>query len=75
MPNVENKMLLMDVLRDQWKFDGFVVPDSGAVMNLVYAHRKYPTLEIAAAKTILAGSDLDDGAYAQALPKALARAC
>src|ERR1700691_42483 len=34
MPNVENKMLLMDVLRAQWKFDGFVVPDSGAVMNL-----------------------------------------
>jgi beta-glucosidase len=73
MPNVENKMLLMDVLRDQWKFDGFVVPDSGAVMNLVSAHRKYPTLELAAAKTILAGSDLDDGAYAMALPKALAQ--
>ncbi len=73
MPNVENKMLLMDVLRDQWKFDGFVVPDSGAVMNLVSAHRKYPTLELAAAKTILAGSDLDDGAYALALPKALAQ--
>lgn len=72
MPNVENKMLLMDVLRDQWKFDGFVVPDSGAVQNLVSAHRKYPTLEEAAAKTILAGSDLDDGSYAAALPKALA---
>jgi len=73
MPNVENKMLLIDVLRDQWKFDGFVVPDSGAVQNLVSAHRKYPTLEVAAAKTILAGSDLDDGAYAVALPKALAQ--
>ena len=72
MPNVENKMLLMDVLRDQWGFQGFVVPDSGAVQNLVSAHRKYPTLEEAAAKTILAGSDLDDGSYAVALPKALA---
>ena len=75
MPNVENKMLLMDVLRDQWEFDGFVVPDSGAVQNLVSAHRKYPTLEEAAAKTILAGSDLDDGSYAVALPKALAEVC
>jgi beta-glucosidase len=42
MPNVENKMLLMDVLRDQWKFDGFVVPDSGAVQNLVSAHQQVP---------------------------------
>ncbi len=61
MPNVENKMMLTDILRDEWKFEGFVVPDSGAVMNLVNAYHKYPTAELAAAKTILAGSDLDDG--------------
>ena len=71
MPNVENKMMLTDILRDEWGFQGFVVPDSGAVQNLVSAYHKYPTLQIAAAKTILAGSDLDDGAYAIALPKAL----
>jgi beta-glucosidase len=71
MPNAENKMMLTDILRDEWKFDGFVVPDSGAVQNLVSAYHKYPTLQVAAAKTILAGSDLDDGSYAIALPKAL----
>jgi beta-glucosidase len=71
MPNVENKMMLTDILRGQWGFEGFVVPDSGAVMNLVNAYHKYPTPQVAAAKTILAGSDLDDGAYAIALPKAL----
>lgn len=71
MPNVENKMLLTDILRDEWGFQGFVVPDSGAVRNLVSEYHKYPTLQLAAAKTILAGSDLDDGSYAIALPKAL----
>jgi beta-glucosidase len=71
MPNAENKMMLTDILRNEWGFNGFVVPDSGAVQNLVSAYHKYPTLQIAAAKTILAGSDLDDGSYAIALPKAL----
>ncbi|HEV2322326.1 MAG TPA: glycoside hydrolase family 3 C-terminal domain-containing protein [Terracidiphilus sp.] len=71
MPNAENKMMLTDILRDEWGFQGFVVPDSGAVRNLVNEYRKYPTLQLAAAKTILAGSDLDDGSYAIALPKAL----
>ena len=71
MPNAENKMLLTDILRGDWGFKGFVVPDSGAVRNLVSAYMKYPTLEMAAAKTVLAGSDLDDGSYAIALPKAL----
>ncbi len=71
MPNVENKMLLTEILRDEWGFQGFVVPDSGAVRNLVSEYHKYPTLQLAAAKTILAGSDLDDGSYAIALPKAL----
>lgn len=70
-PNAENKMMLTDILRDEWGFEGFVVPDSGAVRNLVGEYRKYPTLQLAAAKTILAGSDLDDGSYAIALPKAL----
>jgi beta-glucosidase len=72
VPNAENKMMLTDILRDEWHFQGFVVPDSGAVQNLVSAYKKYPTLQIAAAKTVLAGSDLDDGSYAIALPKALA---
>ena len=71
VPNAENKLLLTDILRGEWGFQGFVVPDSGAVQNLVSAYMKYPTLQVAAAKTILAGSDLDDGSYAIALPKAL----
>lgn len=30
----ENKMLLTDILRDEWNFDGFVVSDWGAVHNI-----------------------------------------
>ncbi len=71
VPNAENKLLLTDILRGMWKFDGFVVPDSGAVQLLVRAHKRYTTIEEAAARTILAGSDLDNGAYAVALPKAV----
>jgi beta-glucosidase len=57
-PGAENEWLLKTVLRDEWKFDGFVVPDSGAVERLVTGHRKHATVEEAAAKTILIGSDL-----------------
>ncbi len=72
MPNAENKLLLTEILRNEWKFQGFVVPDSGAVENLVFAYRKYSTVAEAAAKTVLAGSDLDNGAYARVLPTAVA---
>jgi beta-glucosidase len=73
VPNAENKLLLTDILRGQWGFDGFVVPDSGAVERLVSSHKRYATIEEAAAKTILAGSDLDNGAYARVLPAAVAK--
>jgi beta-glucosidase len=71
VPAAENKWLLTDVLRGEWKFDGFVVPDSGAVPRLVTGHKEFTTVEEAAAKTILAGSDLDNLDYAIVLPKAL----
>ncbi len=70
-PGAEHAWLLKTVLRDEWKFDGFVVPDSGAVERLVTGHRKYATVEEAAAKTILAGSNLDNSAYVRVLPKAV----
>ena len=72
-PNAENGFLLKTILRDEWKFDGFIVPDSGAVERLVTGHHKYATVEEAAAKTVLVGSDLDNSAYVQFLPKAVAQ--
>ncbi|MGH9401618.1 MAG: glycoside hydrolase family 3 C-terminal domain-containing protein [Terriglobia bacterium] len=70
-PNAVNKWLLTDILRDQWGFQGFLVPDSGAVNSLVTGTHTYKTLAEAAAKTVLAGTDLDNGAYAEVLPQAV----
>jgi beta-glucosidase len=72
-PGAENAFLLKTVLRDEWKFDGFIVPDSGAVERLVTGHRKYATYEEAAARTMLVGSDLDNSAYVRYLPAAVAK--
>ena len=72
-PGAENEFLLKTVLRDEWKFEGFIVPDSGAVERLQTGHRKYATLEEAAARTVLVGSDLDNSAYVRYLPGAVAK--
>jgi len=72
-PGAENAFLLKTLLRDEWKFDGFIVPDSGAVERLVTGHHKYATFEEAAARTILIGSDLDNSAYVRYLPAAVAK--
>jgi beta-glucosidase len=72
VPNAENTMLLTDILRHDWGFQGFLVPDSGAVNSLVTDTHTYSSLAEAAAATVRAGTDLDNGAYPDALPKAVA---
>jgi beta-glucosidase len=72
MPSVVNRWLLTDVLRENWHFDGFVVPDTGAVEWAVSNQKYFKSLEESAAKSILAGSDLDTGSYSAQIPKALA---
>lgn len=71
VPNAINKWLLINILRKQWGFPGVLVPDSGAVNMLVLGTHTYNSLAEAAAKTVLAGTDLDNGAYAQVLPEAV----
>jgi beta-glucosidase len=72
-PGAEHEFLLKTVLRDEWKFEGFIVPDSGAVEYLVTGHKKYSTFEEAAARTILVGSDFDNSAYVRYVPGAVAK--
>jgi beta-glucosidase len=61
VPSTINHWLLNDLLRDQWKFHGFVVTDCGAVSNLVDHFHVVKTPEEAAAMAINAGVDLECG--------------
>jgi len=71
VPCAVNKLLLTDILRGQWGFEGFVVSDTGGIERLVLGHRLTKTYEEAAAKAILAGCDLDDKEFPQYVPNAV----
>src|SRR5512138_1838222 len=71
VPGSANKLLVTDILRGLWGFDGFVVPDSTAVARAVTGHDLAPTLEEAVAKSVRAGHDLDNVDFVPNVPKAL----
>ena len=71
VPCAINKMLLTDILKKQWGFEGFVVSDTGGINHLVNAHKITASYEEAAAKAVLAGCDLDDQEYPKYLPGAV----
>lgn len=57
IPATENKWLLDDLLRRQWKFDGFVVTDYGSIGEV--AVHGLESLPEASARALRAGSDMD----------------
>jgi len=58
VPGVANHHTLTDILRDEWKFNGFVVSDWGAIHELL-AHGFAADDADAAAKALKAGVDMD----------------
>ncbi|HWC58613.1 MAG TPA: glycoside hydrolase family 3 C-terminal domain-containing protein [Verrucomicrobiae bacterium] len=57
-PACANPLLLDDILRHRWGFDGYIVSDCGAI-NDIFAHHKYVTTpEQAAAVAVKAGCDI-----------------
>ncbi len=64
VPATANHFTLTDILRGEWKFDGFVVADYNAVQELI-AHGVAADPGEAALKAVTAGVDMDmaDGAY------------
>jgi beta-glucosidase len=65
-------MLLEDILRKQWGFEGFVVSDCGAIRDIYAHHKIVNSAEEAAAVGLRRGCDLDCGnVYQQAMLKAV----
>ena len=60
VPATANQHLLQEILRKDWRFNGFVVSDSGAVGDLV-THGFAKDAEDAARRASLAGVDIDMG--------------
>ena len=58
-------MLLRDILREQWKFNGYVVSDCGAIWDIYANHKIVNNGEEAAAIGLRRGCDLDCGGVYQ----------
>ena len=58
VPATANHWLLTDVLRNDWKFDGFVVTDYGSIAEIIQ-HGTVANLKEASAQALNAGTDMD----------------
>lgn len=59
VPACASEWLLTDVLREEWGFDGCVVSDCGAIIDIVERHKWETDHEKAVAKAVKAGCDLE----------------
>ena len=72
VPCNANSFLLTDLLRNKWGFKGYVVSDCGAIFDIVVNHHFVESGAEAAARSILAGCDLNCGeSYRRDLKEAL----
>jgi beta-glucosidase len=72
VPNNINHLLLTDILKHQWGFEGFVVSDLGGVNTMVQGHmKKQVSFEEAVAKSLNAGCDFSDAEFMKYIPAAV----
>ena len=69
--NNMNKLLLTDILKNQWGFKGFVVSDLGGVNTMVKGQRGELTVLDAVAESLLAGCDFSDKEFMDNIPAAV----
>lgn len=72
-PCCASPTLLQKILREQWKFDGHVVSDCGAIHDIHTYHKVTETPEQSAALAVTHGCDLNCGRVFPALVEAVAQ--
>lgn len=72
-PCCGSNRLLMQILRDEWGFEGIVVSDCGAISDFYNkgAHETEPDKEHASARAVLTGTDVECGGNYASLPEAV----
>ena len=60
-PCCGNDKLMMKILRDDWKFTGYVTSDCGAIDDFWQRHKTSPDAESAATDAVLHGTDVECG--------------
>lgn len=66
-PCCGNNKLLHNILRNQWKFDGYVTSDCWAVSDFAAHHKTHENDMLAVADAVLKGTDLECGNLYQKL--------
>ncbi|MEY2937084.1 MAG: hypothetical protein RL033_7833, partial [Pseudomonadota bacterium] len=70
-PCSSSKALLVDILREEWKFQGYVVSDCWAVKDIHENHKVVETPEESARDAVKAGCDLECGCTYESIPSAI----
>ncbi|OQP63941.1 glycosyl hydrolase [Niastella vici] len=60
-PCCGNDLLMNDILRNQWKFTGYVTSDCWAIDDFVKNHKTHATTAAAAADAVMHGTDVECG--------------
>ena len=62
-PACGNQLLMVDILRNKWGFDGYVTSDCGAVTDFWKTHKVDPDEKSASARAVEMGTDLECGEF------------
>lgn len=60
-PCCASDILMTDILRNQWKFTGYVTSDCWAIDDFFKNHKTHPDAESASADAVFHGTDIDCG--------------